>query len=182
METGWWIHIWSVFKNFRVELVMLACSFGILPLKFYTRFFHTCKACRHHWPVASYTTFGDIDHGWGRRSVESIECWPCFLAHFSTDQDEDWCSIESVWNQNLWLQLIKMRTDAVLNKFRITVRLGEIASVMCNFSLSVAACTMVWGGLFLGDTLQYMLLGHKATPKTSILLELLQPRADITSL
>ena len=32
---------------------------------FSTTFFHTCHAYRHHWLLPFYTTFTDLDFGWG---------------------------------------------------------------------------------------------------------------------
>ena len=58
--------------------------------------FHTCHAYRHHWVLQFYTTFGDLDFGWGHKISTKQNSWLRFLAHFSIGQDEIKCGVEAI--------------------------------------------------------------------------------------
>ena len=56
---------------------------------------HSLPAFRHHWPLSLYTTFFDLDLGWGSQKPQSKTRFLHFLAHFGNWSGLIWCGVEA---------------------------------------------------------------------------------------
>ena len=169
--------MWSIWVtwSYSISHVQLAILHGEnltldIKHKLSTKFFHNCFGYRNHWLWPFYTTFSDLDLGWGHKGQHKTKDVGLFSCRFFQLNGVNFSMVMKQFNLRLFLSMIlESRGKKVLfdcwKTFNMDILLGVYEPVW--FSLDVIDTTEFY--ILIQVSITFMLLqGHGMQERKNI--------------